>query len=220
MKHVFVETNWVVDYCAPAHRKGFAAAQLLDSARSGTLQLHLPSPCLAEAAGVIRKKFQPREPDAVREYLRWAKLNGHVDGGDESAARRVLDRFEKLVNDGLDTLDDRLSALRSEAGLEVSPLDEAMLERSVALAIEKLELKPFDNSILAAVLVRAEGLRQEGFLDLAFCELDWDLRPWDKNRRAKPALKRLYDHVHVWVYADFTLTTPEPPTVWFQYSFP
>jgi hypothetical protein len=214
MKHVFVETNWVVDYCAPAHKRGLAATQLLNLARSGTLRLYLPSPCLAEASGAIRKKFQPREANTVREYLKWASAGGQVEGGDEQVTRRVLDRFERLVNDDLDSLEDSLSGLRSEAGLEVFPLSEAMLERSVGLAIEKLDLKPFDNSILAAVLVRAEQLRQEGNSDLAFCELDWDLRPWDKNSRRKPTLKRLYDEVHVWVYGDFTLTTPEPPVGW------
>ncbi len=214
MKHVFVETNWVVDYCAPAHKRGLAATQLLNLARSGALHLHLPSPCLSEAGGAIRKKFQPREANTVREYLKWARAGGQVGAEDEQVTRRVLDRFERLVNDDLDSLDDSLSALRSEAGLEVFPLSEAMLERSVGLAIEKLDLKPFDNSILAAVLVRAEELRQEGNSDLAFCELDWDLRPWDKNRRGKPTLKRLYDGVQVWVYGDFTLTTPEPPASW------
>jgi predicted nucleic acid-binding protein len=121
MKHVFVETNWVVDCCAPAHRRGLAATQLLESARSGTLRLHLPSPCLSEASGVIRKKFQPREANTVREYLKWARAGGQVDGGDEQVTRRVLDRFERLVNDDLDRLDDSLSRLRSETGLEVFP---------------------------------------------------------------------------------------------------
>jgi hypothetical protein len=214
MKHVFVETNWVVDYCAPAHKRGLAATQLLNLARSGNLQLHLPSPCLSEANGAIRKKFQPREANTVREYLKWARAGGQVEGGDEEVTRRVLDRFERVVNDDLDSLEASLSALRSEMGLEVFALNEAMLERSVALAIEKLDLKPFDNSVLAAVLVRAEELRQQGNSDLAFCELDWDLRPWDRNRRGKPTLKRLYDEVHMWVYGDFTLTTPAPPTSW------
>src|SRR5882672_2817926 len=102
MKHVFVETNWVVDYCAPAHQQALAAIRLLDSARSGAIQLHLPSPCLSEAAGAIRKKFQPREIDVVRQYLKWARMNGHVEPRDEQATRRVLDRFEKLVNTDLD----------------------------------------------------------------------------------------------------------------------
>jgi len=33
------------------------------------------------AAGAIRKKFQPREIDVVRQYLKWARMNGHVEPG-------------------------------------------------------------------------------------------------------------------------------------------
>lgn len=87
------------------------------------------------------------------------------------------------------------------------------MERSVSLATE-LELKPFDNSILAAVLVRASELVKTGETDIAFCELDGDLLPWDKNGNFKPALTRLYDEAHVWVYGDFTMTTPEAPENW------
>jgi hypothetical protein len=78
MRHVFVETNWVVDYCAPAHQRTSAAINLLWAAKLGAIQLHLPAPCLAEALSVIRIKFQPREADRLREYLKWAKANGHV----------------------------------------------------------------------------------------------------------------------------------------------
>jgi hypothetical protein len=214
MKHVFVETNWVVDYCAPAHQRASAAVGLLDLARSNKIQLHLPALCLSEANGAIRKRFQPREANALRQYLKWAKANGHLGVNEEQVTRRVLDQFERVVNTDLDNLESRLSALRTEVGLEVFPLSEAMLERSISQVVEKLDLKPFDNSILAAVLVKAEELLRMGHSDLAFCELDGDLRPWDKNGRDKPPLKRLYDSAHVWVYGDFTITTPERPESW------
>jgi len=110
--------------------------------------------------------------------------------------------------------EDKLSALRSEAGLEVFPLSHTMLERSIALTLDKLDLKPFDNSILAAVLVRAGELLRQGDSDLAFCELDNDLQPWGRDGRDKPQLRRLYDSARVWVYRDFTITTPEPPEGW------
>jgi hypothetical protein len=67
---------------------------------------------------------------------------------------------------------------------------------------------------LAAVLVRADELLKNGEPDIAFCELDGDLQPWDKNGITKPALTRLYDHARIWVYGDFTMTTPERPENW------
>ncbi len=213
MRHVFVETNWVVDYCAPAHQRTLAAINLLEAAKSGTIQLHLPAPCLAEARSVIRTKFQPREADRLREYLKWAKVNRHVQAEAEETTRRVLDQFESLVKRDLDNLGVRLEGMKAERGLHVFPLSADMLEQSVSL-FEKLDLRPFDNSILAAILVRAHELGKEGEKDLAFCELDGDLQPWDKKGNTKPVLARLYDGAHVWVYGDFTMTTPEPPANW------
>lgn len=214
MKHVFVETNWIVDYCAPAHQRALAAILLLEAANSGTIQLHLPAPCLAEARSVIRIKFQPREADRLREYLKWAKANGHVEAAVEDATRHVLDQFEGLVKRDLDNLEARLQGLKAENGLHIFPLNTDMLERSISLTLEKLDLKPFDNSILAAILARADELAVEGENDLAFCELDGDLQPWDKHGNTKPVLTRLYDSARVWVYGDFTMTTPEPPQNW------
>ena len=214
MKHVFLETNWIVDYCAPVHYRTPAATKLVEDAGSGVMRLYVPAPCLAEARSVIRFKFQPRQADAIRGYLKWAKANGRVDAQDEERTRRVLDQFEAAVKNDLDDTEPRLEAMRQVNGLEIFPLTQAMLERSVSIATEKLDLKPYDNSILAAVLVRAESLLATGERDLAFCELDADLQPWDKHGNTKPTLTRLYDDAHVWVYGDFTMTTPEPRQDW------
>jgi len=213
MKHVFVETNWVVDYCAPAHRRVLAAVNLLEAANSGKVSLHLPASCLTEARSAIRTKFQPTEANRLREFLKWAKKGGHLEAAQVESTREVLDVFERIVKQDLDNLEARLEQLKAERGLEVFPLTPEMLEKSVSLATE-VELKPFDNAILAAVLVRADDLLKSGETDLAFCELDGDLQPWDKNGNTKPALTRLYDNARVWVYGDFTMTTPERPENW------
>jgi hypothetical protein len=213
MRHVFVETNWVVDYCAPAHQRTLAAINLLEAARLGTISVHLPAPCLTEARSAIRTKFQPKEANRLREFLKWAKANGHLEAKVAEDTRRVLDQFERLVNQDLDNLEAKLDALKTEKGFEVFPLGIEMLERSISLTTE-IELRPFDNSILAAILVRADQFLADGERDLAFCELDGDLQPWDKNGRAKPVLQSLYDGAHVWVYGDFTMTTPEPREDW------
>lgn len=214
MRHVFVETNWVVDYCAPAHQRALAAIRLLELAKSEAIQLHLPSPCLTEARSAIRIKFQPKEANRLREFLKWAKANGHVEVEAVETTRGVLDQFERLVKADLDDLEDRIERLKAEKGLHVFPLSPEMLEQSISLATEKLDLKPFDNSILAGILVRAHELLNKGERYLAFCELDGDLQPWDKNGNTKPVLTRLYNEARLWVYGDFTMTTPEPPENW------
>jgi len=57
-----------------------------------------------------------------------------------------------------------------------------MLERAVDLSSENLYLEPFDQAILAAVLVRAEQLRSAKDHEFSFCEPDGDLQPWGRKR--------------------------------------
>ena len=85
---------------------------------------------------------------------------------------------------------------------------------AVGLAFEDLSLQPFDQSVLAAVLVRARELWDDGERELCFCELDKDLQPWDKDRKRKLPLADIYDQARVWVYSNFELTRPERPPGW------
>src|ERR1035438_8440172 len=98
MLHVFVETNWVFGFAAPAHHKKPAAVELLERARRGELRLHLPSVCLTEVRYPLRTKCQPRnEADAIRDFLKlkWNACRLTVE--DLDATNRVLNRFESSV---------------------------------------------------------------------------------------------------------------------------
>ncbi len=132
----------------------------------------------------------------------------------ERTTREVLVRFEQRVQVELRDLAETLEALRHEPGLEVFPLNENMLERAVSLSTLDLSLKPFDQAILAAVLVRAEELQRAGEVDLCFCETDGDLQPWGKHNDPKQPLTDLYDAAGVRVYGDFDLREPERPDNW------
>lgn len=125
----------------------------------------------------------------------------------------VVDEFEKTVNQHLEKIEELLRAIPAMDGVEVFALNDSMLELSLKLAPE-LDLKPFDMSILAAVLVRSEELYKSGEMDICFAEQDSDLQPWDKVGNSKPVLTRLYDEARAWVYRDFTLTTPELQPEW------
>lgn len=97
-------------------------------------------------------------------------------------------------------------------GVNVIPLDSEVLEMSVDLHFQEIEPSEFDRAILAVVLTTGHKLRENGETDVAFAELDSKLWPWEKNTgNARRALKRLYDEAGVWVYSDFTLTSPERP---------
>jgi hypothetical protein len=215
MRHVFVETNWVFAYVAPAHHKSLDAVELLQRTRAREVRLHLPAPCLTEARQAILTKCQPRhEADAVRQFLLRARAERTVSPDQERTTREVLDRFEQQVQTELRQLDETFASLRHEPGLEVFPLNENMLERAVSLSTLDLSLKPFDQAILAAVLVRAEELARSREVDLCFCEADANLQPWGKRGDAKQPLTDLYDAAGVWVYGDFDLRDPERPDNW------
>ncbi len=142
------------------------------------------------------------------KYLGWAERQGKVEHHSADTVRAVLDQYEATVSADLDHLDYRLQELTQHSGIEVFAVSEVMLARAIQLSTMNLDLKPFDQAILAAVLVRAEQLRDEGADDVAFCKLDSDLQPWDKNGKTKQPLAALYDSAGVCVYGDFAMESP------------
>ncbi|MFS8066156.1 MAG: hypothetical protein ACMG6S_07270 [Byssovorax sp.] len=221
MRHVFVETNWLFWYAAPEHRKLRDAVRLLERAEAGEMKLHLPSVCIAEARATIPRRFKQRsesaDTQAIKKYLAWAKLHGRIADEENATVRRILDRFDSMVRTELDrldaTLDEALAALRSNPAIEVFALDDEMLERAIDLGASELGLEPYDQAVLAAVLVRGSRLRSTGATEVSFCELDGDLQPWDKRGNAKQPLTRMYNDAGIWVYGDFELAEP-PPDWW------
>ena len=215
---VFVETNWVVDIVAPAHLQRPQAAQLLSLAESGEFELHLPAICLTEARETIPRRFNPRtDSEDLRKFVKWAKKEGKLTIEDANAAFRVFDKFDGLVTNELRKVPERLIELAKHPNLNVFPLSESMLERQVSIGEMDTLLKPYDMAVLAAILVRAEDLQQQGHSWVGFCELDSDLQPWDKNGVLKPILSDLYNASRIWVYRDFLVEdVDELPEVWFS----
>jgi len=215
MRNVFVETNWVVACAAPTHLRLRDALELAGMARRREIQLYLPSICLSEAQYPIRSNYQPRvAADAIRKFLAWETAKEEWDCNEVTILRRALDRYENRVVAELGRLKTTLGELRNRPGIEVFAVDEQMLERSVELSSQQLDLKPYDQAILAALLVRADQLKAAGEVEFCFCELDGDLQPWDKNGRPKQPLTGLYDEAHIWVYGDFAMKNPERRTGW------
>ena len=213
MQHVFVETNWLVGYAAPAHQKIYAAVQLLQKANRREVQLYIPSICLAECRRPLREKFQVRsEADRVRRFLLWAKEMKIVDAAADETVRKTLDQMEGLVKRDLGQLDELLAGLDKEHGVEIFNMSEGMLVKSVQLS--HLGLQPFDQAILASILVRAETLKKDGVERFSFCEADSDLQPWDKLGAPKERLLSIYKQAAIWVYQDFLLQERQMPANW------
>jgi predicted nucleic acid-binding protein len=207
--HVFVETNWIFAYAAPAHHQVPAAVELLERASRGEFVIQIPNPCIDEARQAIRTKCQPRrEAEAIRRFLSWAESVRRVRNDEATNTRTVLDKFESSIQHDLAGLDDALRNLATLPYVNIFGLDDTMLERATTLALDGIAPKPFDHAILAAVLVASERLWEQGERGLSFCEADSDLQPWDKDGNIKRSLTTVYDQAHLWVYGDFTLTQP------------
>jgi hypothetical protein len=198
MRHVFAESNWVVDCFAPRPFRTEEARSLLERAQRQELMLHVPSVCLSEGATVIREKFQPKAPDWHR-FRREALETELITQAQSDAILRFFEVFRATALSDLSGLDAALDKLRRTPGVDVFALDDAMLERAISLR-SSVSLKPFDEAILGAVLTRAETLRSAGARELVFCTLDGDLRP---RPRTGQRLLDLYTAAGLHVRQDF-----------------
>lgn len=209
MPHVLVESNWLFDYAAPAHHQSPAAVRLLERALQGEFTLHVPNCCLGEGRNAIHLKCQPRnEANAIRRFLAHPESGGQIAREDATVVRDVLNQYERSIQRDLHSLTNKLKLLAELPCVHIFALDDAMLARATELALAGITLQPYDQAVLAGVLVSAERLWNSGERLLAFCETDAHLQPWDKEGRSKTPLKDAYDKAHVWVYEDFTLKTP------------
>jgi hypothetical protein len=184
---------------------------LWDSASHGRIRIYLPACCISEAKKTIRQKYQPKEADRLRSFVQWAFEKRYLDHETSESAMKMLSSFEGHVRSGIDKVNDTLLNITKAAGVEVLPLDDVALGMSVELHFKEVVLSEFDRAVLATVLTKGRSLH-DGETDVSFCGTDSDLWPWEKKTgRPRGELKKLYDDAGVWVYSDFTLTSPEPP---------
>ena len=206
MKHVFVESNWVFEYVEPEFTRKPSAARLVDRAVAGELALHIPAICLREGAESVRRKCQPRHE--IGEFSGFARRKGMLKPEEAQIVIRFLEAFHRHVTEDIHGIDARLDDLLTKPNVKAFALSEAMLGRVLDLrrsVVEVNQMKPFDEAILAAVLVQAEAERGSGATDLMFCTLDADLLPWTKKREPRPALEALYKKAGLTVLASFAV---------------
>ena len=208
VRHIFVETNWLFAVAAPAHDRIPAALELLDSARDGRIRIYVPACCIGEARKTIRQKLQPKEADRLRRFVQWAVDQRFFNRETAESARIVLSTFERRVASELADLNDTLREITSAPGIEIVHLDDAVLDMSLELHFEEIDLTEFDRAVLSVVLIKGKSLQDDGEADVSFCELDSKLWPRDKRNRPRPELEKLYVDAGVRVYSDFTLQGP------------
>lgn len=92
MPHVFVETNWIHGYAAPAHHRVPDAVALLERAEKGEFTLHIPNVSFMEGRHSIQAKCQPTDTAAVHRYIRWAHSIGELNDGQATDAHQLAAR--------------------------------------------------------------------------------------------------------------------------------
>lgn len=209
MPHVFVETNWIHGYAAPAHHRLPDAVALLERAKRREFTLHIPNVSFMEGRHSIQAKCQPTE--AVHRYVRWAQSVGEWNDGQASDAHQVAEKYEQSITKELKAVSSTLTRVASLPCLKMFAFDDEMLDLANRLALTDAAKKPFDHAILAGVLVSASRLWNKGERGISFGELDGDLQPWGHRGAPKNDLRKLYDDAHVWVYGDFILQFPPRP---------
>lgn len=201
MKHVLVESNWVFDFCAPAHRRTPDAVSLANRAARGELTLHLPHVALREGEEAIRRKCKPGLKD-VRSHARWAVAEGRLTGEQRQAVDAFLVGFEAAFQSDLATLPARVNEVLELPGVDVFALDDEMLAKTLELR-SVVDLKPFDEAMLGAVLVKARQVRESSSDEVYFCELDGDLSPNPRPNQVRRALMAEYRDAGLVFRSDF-----------------
>jgi predicted nucleic acid-binding protein len=206
MKDVFVESNWVFEYVEPEFGRKPAADRLLQRAIAGEITLHVPAICLREGAESVRRKRQARHE--LGEFRRYSRRKGTLGEPEAEVIRTFLESFDRHVADELSRIDERLDHLQGLACVDCFALSDDMLQRVLTLrrsVVEVNQLKPFDEAILAAVLIRSHELRLAGATSILFCTLDADLLPWNRSQQPRRELQAAYDAACVSVLPSFAV---------------
>jgi hypothetical protein len=177
IRHLFVETNWLHAYAAPAHHKVLAAVTLLERAQQGEFILHIPNVSFAEARQSIQTKCQPADGPGIHRYIRWAHKNGELNDAQADEAHRLAEKYIRDIRRELSAVPAILKGVAALPCVEIFALDDQMLDLANELALTNVAQKPFDHAILAGILVSSSNLWNRGERRISFAELDSDLQP-------------------------------------------
>lgn len=180
MKHVFVETNFLLGVARPCPEK--AAVKLL-SRHGKDLTLYVPWCSLPEAKRTLQRIIDD-DLGYAESMSQFAVLTLKPSG--ELKLLGELTNFAKRVRAAR-----RLAKAEIEATVDGIAKSMEVISPSAAAVDETLriwkvkELPPFDEMILGAVLAKAAELYQQGEREIYFCNLNKsDFSPYDKGGMA------------------------------------
>lgn len=172
MKHVFVETNFLIDLLRPFPSK---YAESLFARNDGVnLRLYIPWCSQSEASRTLNQRIIKEDLGFTDAMMSFAAQRWRAD--------RTLFDIKEIQNLEALAKSDRSEALMSlEKRLEGAVAKMERIDPSPAVIARTLQvfkiksLKPFDEMVLGAILSKATELYAANERDLHFCSLDGDL---------------------------------------------
>jgi predicted nucleic acid-binding protein len=171
MKHVFVETNFLVGLLRPFPER--EAVDLFRRNDGEDLRLYVPWCSQSEASRTLPERIKDdlEFTDSLMQFVkkRWLADRALFD-------KREIDKVKALADADLRAAVQTLNQRISDAVLAMERIDPspAVVARTLQVFTVKA-LKPFDEMVLGAVLTKAAELHAAGERELFFCELDGGL---------------------------------------------
>lgn len=169
MKHVFVETNFLINAARPF--PALDARRFLDRAKAGELALHVPWVSVNEAKRTLRRAVH-EDLGFTDKLVQFAKRE-FLDGNLTRAEKQVLDDVAQKAKSARVAASTGISVAIDTivAAMNVIEPTKDVVQKTLGLFPVKSQ-KPFDEMALGAVLAKAAELFGSGEKDLWFCSLD------------------------------------------------
>jgi hypothetical protein len=172
MKHVFVETNFLIDLLRPFPSKD--AEQLFARNDGVSLRLYIPWCAQSEAWRTLKDRIIAEDLGFTKAMMKFVVRRWLADRTlfDKAEVEKVQDLADADRSAALQSLEQRLDdTVAKMERIDPSP---AVVARTLRVFKVK-SLKPFDEMVLGAVLSKATDLYAANERDLHFCDLDSDL---------------------------------------------
>lgn len=200
MKHVFIETNFIVDLLRPFPNA--EAEFLLQSHNDRRLQLHVPWSSVAEAKRTLDRIIVEDLgfTDKMMKFTVSQFLECRQAGNPTPFDKREIDKLKQMAEmaktEAFRTKNARVDDFAAQVHI-IEP-SKSVIATTLKLFDTK-SLKPFDEMMIGAVLAHAEDLQKLGETDLHFCTLDKD----DLGPKNRPKLASAYAACGLVFHGDF-----------------
>lgn len=184
MKHVFVETNFIIELVRPF--PGNDVAQLYGRLHDD-VTLYVPWVSIVEAKRTLTNIVN-EDLGFVVSMTKFAAQefrSGQLSADHKAVVDKLATRAKTAREHALSRISDDVDA--AVAAMETIPPTQDVIRKTLSLYPIK-SLPPFDEMVMGAVLVKAENLYDRGERDLFFCNLN--KKDFDPTNR--PALAEEY----------------------------